>query len=126
MNYLILLFMIFCHIIDDYKIQAPVLNSLKQKTYWTENAPDKLYRYDYLMALFMHSFSWAFMILLPLTIYALINNGQWHWLFFVVNLVIHFVVDDLKANRKKINLIQDQMIHLAQIVVTWFFWIYVC
>lgn len=126
MNYLILLFMIFCHIIDDYKIQAPVLNNLKQKAYWTENAPDKLYRYDYLMALFMHSFSWAFMILLPLTIYALINNGQWHWLFFVVNLVIHFVVDDLKANHKKINLIQDQMIHLAQIVVTWFFWIYVC
>lgn len=126
MNYLILLFMIFCHIIDDYKMQAPVLNSLKQKAYWTENAPDKLYRYDYLMALFMHSFSWAFMILLPLTIYTLINNGQWHWLFFIVNLVIHFVVDDLKANHKKINLIQDQMIHLAQIVVTWFFWIYIC
>ena len=27
--------------------------------------------------------------------------------------------DYLKANKKKINLIQDQLIHLAQVVATW-------
>ena len=40
--------------------------------------------------------------------------------FYIVNIMIHSVVDDLKANRKKINLIEDQFIHLVQITVTWF------
>jgi len=37
---------------------------------------------------------------------------------FVINLTIHAFVDDLKANKKKINLIVDQSIHISQIIVT--------
>ena len=35
-----------------------------------------------------------------------------------VNTLVHAVVDDLKANRMKINLIADQLLHLSQILVT--------
>jgi hypothetical protein len=37
----------------------------------------------------------------------------------LANMLIHGIVDDMKANRKKINLIVDQLIHLAQVVITW-------
>ncbi len=117
--------MIFFHIVDDYYLQG-WLASAKQKSWWEQNAPDRLYKYDYLMALFMHSFSWSFMIMFPLTVYIIIVGGTWYPLLYIINLLIHFYVDDLKCNRKKINLIQDQCIHLIQIIVTWilYMWIY--
>ena len=37
---------------------------------------------------------------------------------FVINAAIHGYVDHLKANRHKINLVTDQLVHLAQILVT--------
>ena len=67
---LLLLTMIFLHIVDDYYLQG-WLASAKQKSWWEQNALDKLYKHDYIMALFMHSFSWAFMIMLVPTIYEL-------------------------------------------------------
>ena len=39
--------MIFCHIVDDYYLQGK-LASMKQKSWWEKNAPDRLYKYDYL------------------------------------------------------------------------------
>ena len=57
--------MIFCHIVDDYKLQG-ILASMKQKDWWVEQIGfTKLYKYDYIVALLVHSFSWSFMILLP-------------------------------------------------------------
>ena len=119
---LLLLKMIFLHIVDDYYLQG-WLASAKQKTWWEQNAPDKLYKHDYIMALFMHGFSWTFMIMLAPIIYTVTMasavNIVWIVAAFVINLCIHMFVDDLKANKKKINLIQDQLIHLAQVVATW-------
>ena len=119
---LLLLKMIFLHIVDDYYIQG-WLASAKQKAWWEQNAPDKLYKHDYIMALFMHGFSWTFMIMLAPIIYTVTMasavNIVWIVAAFVINLCIHMFVDDLKANKKKINLIQDQLIHLAQVVATW-------
>lgn len=112
--------MIFCHIIDDYYLQG-ILASMKQKKWWEEHAPDPLYRYDYLMALFMHSMSWSFMIMLPLAIYHRFDVGLSFIISFFVNAIIHAVVDDLKANKLKINLIADQGIHLIQILFTFSF-----
>ena len=40
-------------------------------------------------------------------------------IIFCINWAVHCVVDDCKANKKKINLIQDQLIHIVQIIVTW-------
>jgi len=115
----ILFCMIFCHIVDDYYLQG-WLASAKQKKWWELNAPEELYKYDYLMALFMHSFSWAFMIMLPVTVYVLLFGGKWFPLLYLSNMIIHFIIDDLKANKKKINLIHDQTMHLIQIIITWF------
>lgn len=115
---LVLIAMIFCHIVDDYYLQG-WLASAKQQSWWAQNAPDKLYKHDYIAALFMHSFSWTFMIMLVPTIYVLLVGGIWSPVVFVANLIIHMIVDDMKANKKEINLIQDQSIHMIQIFATW-------
>ena len=67
----------------------------------------------------MHSFSWSFMIMLPPTIALMVTGGIWKPVLLIVNLMIHMFVDNLKANEKKINLIQDQIIHVIQVIFTW-------
>ena len=112
---MIFLTMIFLHIVDDYYLQG-ILAQMKQKKFWKEQAPDELYKYDYIWALIMHAFSWTFMIMLPLIFVSPISPA--FYVIFVVNLAIHAYVDNLKANKHKINLWQDQLIHLAQIILT--------
>lgn len=114
--------MIFCHIVDDYYLQG-WLASAKQKSWWEQNAPDKLYRYDYMAALFMHSFSWTFMVMLVPTVYLILFGGTWYPLLFIGNILIHMLVDDLKANKKRINLVQDQSVHMLQIIWMWLYMI---
>lgn len=119
-NTFIFLLMIFCHIVDDYYLQG-WLASAKQKNYWEENAPDKMHKHDYIWALIMHSFSWAFMIMLPVAFWMNFNIGFDFVMTFIWNVITHAVTDDAKANRKKINLIQDQITHLIQIILTFVF-----
>ena len=117
----VLILMIFCHIVDDYYLQG-WLASAKQKQWWKDNAPDELYKFDYLWALIMHSFSWSFMIMLPI---AFFHNFEVSWVFgalLVCNMVIHAFVDDLKANKRFINLWTDQACHMIQIAYT--FWVF--
>ena len=116
-NTFIFLLMIFCHIVDDYYLQG-WLASAKQKKYWEENAPDKMYKHDYIWALIMHSFSWAFMIMLPVAFFMNFNINFEFTMLFVWNVFLHSITDNEKANRKKINLIQDQMVHILQIIAT--------
>lgn len=111
----IFLWMIFMHIVDDYYLQG-ILAQMKQKKWWVENAPQDLYKNDYKMALLCHSFSWAFMIMLPL---AINNFNKWWWMFIMINMITHYIIDNLKANELKINLITDQIVHLAQIYISW-------
>lgn len=114
----ILLLMIMMHIVDDYYLQG-ILAKMKQKSWWEENAPNKLYRKDYLMALFMHSFSWAFCIMLPIAIYFKFQIGVAFLIIFLCNIILHMLTDNLKANKKTINLIEDQTTHLLQIWTTY-------
>lgn len=116
-NLFIILTMIFCHIVDDYYLQG-WLASAKQKKWWQENAPQKLYKYDYIVALIMHSMSWSFMIMLPIAMSMLFNIPTMFLIVFICNAIIHGIVDNFKANKLKINLIADQSIHLLQIAVT--------
>lgn len=112
-----LLLMIFFHIVDDYYLQG-WLASAKQKEWWKQNAPQRLYQYDYIWALIMHSFSWSFMIMLPI---AMMNHFSVGWGFVILlflNAVCHAIIDNLKANTRSINLWQDQLVHIAQIVFT--------
>ena len=119
---IILLSMIFCHLVDDYYLQG-ILASMKQKKWWKENAPQKLYRNDYICALIEHAFSWTFMMILPITICIVLGkievNGVLFALLFCLNWVVHTFIDNLKANRLKINLCTDQFAHLIQIIITW-------
>ncbi len=114
----ILISMIFCHIVDDYYLQG-WLASAKQRKWWEENAPNDLYKYDYIMALIMHSLSWSFMIMLPVAITISFKIDTTFIIFYILNALIHEFVDNLKANKLKINLIQDQLIHICQIIITY-------
>ena len=109
--------MVFCHIVDDYYLQGK-LALFKQKSWWEENAPDEMYKHDYIVALMMHSFSWAFLIMLPVAVSQEFQIGAGFAAMFVVNTAVHAIVDHLKANKRKINLITDQSIHICQIIVT--------
>ena len=113
----VFLLMVFCHIIDDYYLQG-ILASMKQRSWWKENAPGKLYRHDYLMALAMHGFSWSFMVMLPIAVYSNFSPSALFYALFACNCIVHSFVDDLKANRRKINLIVDQSVHIIQILMT--------
>ena len=115
---IIFLLMIFLHIVDDYYLQG-WLASAKQKKYWQDNAPDEMYKYDYIWALIMHSFSWTFMIMLPVVLFAEYDILSFITVF-IGNLIIHGLTDDFKANKKEINLWQDQLIHITQIIGTFF------
>lgn len=119
---LILFIMIFCHLIDDYKLQG-ILANMKQRKWWKENANKDLYQNDYKMALIEHAFSWSFTITLPFLVIAFIQNNELLAVLlivrYIINTAIHAFVDDLKANKFKINLVEDQLIHLLQIISTW-------
>ena len=116
-NTFILLLMIFCHIVDDYYLQG-WLASAKQKQWWEDNAPQTLYKYDYIWALLMHSFSWSFMIMLPCAFALQFNVGIGYLFFIIFNTLLHAVIDHLKANLKIINLWVDQLCHMVQILGT--------
>lgn len=130
-KFLILFSMVFLHIVDDYYLQGLLIN-LKQKKWWEKelkiislNLPENKYKYDYIAALIIHSFSWSFMVhLIPILVLYFFNYSVGFLLFsIVINLIIHGIIDDLKANKMKINLIKDQIIHLIQIIIIWFIFI---
>ena len=123
MDYILLLIgMLFLHIVDDYYLQG-LLASFKQKSWWEKNCPNSLYKNDYIMALLEHAFSWAVMIHIPIVIFSMIYDVKIPIIIFVttfiVNWEIHAATDHTKANLLKINLVQDQLIHIVQIIITW-------
>ena len=115
---MILLLMVFLHIVDDFYLQR-ILASMKQKSWWIKQEGYKeLYKHDYVMALFMHAFSWTFMVMLPIAYCMNWEISVFFGFVFVWNTVVHMVIDHLKANKGLINLVQDQTIHLGQICAT--------
>lgn len=114
----VILAMIFCHILDDFVLQPVILSKLKQKSFWEKEAPEKIYEKDYIMALIMHAASWAFLMMLPIAIFFSFNVSIEYIVMFLLNTIIHAVIDNEKANHHRLNLIQDQMMHLIQIGLT--------
>ena len=104
--------MFWAHFVDDYVLQG-VMAKMKQKKWWEENAPDEKYQYDYLIALSCHAMMWSISIMIPTMI-----SGNFIWWLIPINCLIHTLVDHLKANMYKINLVTDQFIHIGQIVLT--------
>ena len=118
----ILFIMILLHIIDDFVLQPVCLSKLKQKEFWKRNTSEenynKLYKHDYFAALVIHGLSWSIMIHLPFLLI-----GHYHSAlvacFIIWQCILHSYIDNEKANKKKINLIDDQIMHFAQIVISW-------
>lgn len=109
----IVFIMLFLHILADYNLQG-ILATMKQKEWWTGINETK-YHHDYKAALSAHSFMWSFIICLPFLFYKL---DLAFLIVVTINALIHYIIDDLKANKKKINLIQDQRFHVCQIIIS--------
>ena len=113
-----LLLMIFLHIVDDYYLQGWLAKG-KQRDWWVKNAPDSMYKNDYLWCLLMHSFSWTFMVMFPVFIKYGFAVDNLVVAIFLTNLIIHGWTDHQKANLKTFSLWQDQTLHMIQISCTW-------
>ena len=125
----ILIGMIWLHIIDDYVLQNS-LARFKQKDWWRDQSSyNDMYKNDYKIALLCHAFEWTGTVMSLPIIYTYLHRHELNYniigfslvVLFVLNVIIHYIVDDLKANKKTINLVLDQLCHLAQIVGT-FLW----
>lgn len=139
----ILLLMLLMHYIEDFHLQGCMAN-LKQKKWWKEQMSNNelqssyilehsIYKNDYKMGLFAHSIENALFVMLPLIIDLLISEFkgciQNTWILFIPStlliLVSHYLIDNEKANKMKINLIQDQLYHLGIILLIFisYFWV---
>lgn len=120
-NIYLFITMIFLHLIADYNMQG-ILAQMKQKQWWIEDCAKKnlsfnKYQHDYIVALLEHSFEWSFIVMLPCLIGNVSSTAN-IIIAILANTIGHFIIDDLKANKLKINLLQDQLFHLLQIIVT--------
>lgn len=110
----ILVLMLLGHLVADYTLQGWLADG-KQESWWKKvcggEIPDK-YKNDYIAALYCHALYWSVFVCAPF--YASSNFLP----AIVLNTMVHAIVDDLKANQKAINLVQDQLIHLGQILLT--------
>lgn len=117
---LIFLLMLAMHTIEDFHLQGRMAD-MKQKSWW-EEYPARYHR-DYIPVLFLHGMEWSVLVSLPLLLLTGLDVPMWFVLAVVINGIVHAIVDDLKANRFRINLIQDQAAHIIQmaaiLIVTW-------
>ena len=110
----VLVLMLLGHLVADYTLQGWLADG-KQKSWWKKICggaiPDK-YKYDYIAALYCHALYWSIFVCAPFYTSSNLLPA------IILNTAVHAIVDDLKANQKRINLIQDQLIHLVQILIT--------
>lgn len=115
---IVLILMLLAHFFVDFHLQG-ILADMKQEQWWKKQERyNSKYKYDYLAALAIHSAEWTLWVMIPLFLLPHIDLGIF-LLLAALNMVIHSLTDNSKANYKDINLIQDQIIHLAQIAFTY-------
>ena len=68
----------------------------------------------------LHAFKWSCLTILPGLLIIGFPSTIVLALLIFFNTIFHALIDDLKANRFAINLIQDQVAHILQIIVTIF------
>lgn len=105
--------MLLAHFFADFHLQG-ILADMKQEQWWN-NSKNK---YDYLAALAIHSAEWTLWMMIPLFLLPYLDLGMF-LLLVALNIVVHSLTDNSKANYRDISLIQDQLIHLAQITFTY-------
>lgn len=111
----VLAMMLLGHLVADYTLQGWQADG-KQESWWKKicggEIPNK-YKHDYIAALVCHSLYWSIFVCAPF------HASNYFLAAIILNTGVHAIVDDIKANRKKINLIHDQLLHLAQILLTY-------
>lgn len=117
--------MFLLHFLADFNLQIGArLDKFKQWRWWRKQIPAekeekwRKYNDDYKVALWIHSFQWALVTCLPLAM----CRGTVYGVSVFVHASAHYIVDDLKANWMRINLIQDQVFHTVQVLVIWATW----
>ena len=106
--------MLLAHLVADYTLQGWLADG-KQRAWWCRNVPGlerTKYRHDYVTALVCHALYWSILVCLPFL------HSPRLLVAVAANTAVHAVVDDLKANRRALNLTQDQLLHLVQILLT--------
>lgn len=114
------LFMVLLHLFADFTLQG-VLADLKRRSWWRTQCQrhavaSNMYDYDHICGLICHSLYWTLLTFSPLIFLG--SSSMQALVIVVINTAIHAVIDNAKANKYKINLIQDQLLHLAQIAFT--------
>lgn len=115
---IVLILMLLAHIFADFHLQG-ILADMKQEQWWERQEGYKSKnKYDYLAALAIHSAEWTFWMMIPLFFLPHLDLGIF-LLLAALNIVVHSLIDNSKANYRDISLVQDQIIHLAQIAFTY-------
>lgn len=115
---IVLILMLLAHFFIDFHLQG-ILADMKQEQWWeNQEGYNSKYKYDYLAALVIHSLEWTLWVMIPLFLLPHIDLGIF-LLLAALNTVVHSLTDNSKANYKDISLVQDQIIHLAQIAFTY-------
>lgn len=110
---IVFILMLLAHFFADFHLQG-ILADMKQEQWWN-NSKNK---YDYLAALAIHSAEWTLWMMIPLFLLPHLDLGIF-LLLAALNIVVHSLTDNSKANYRDISLVQDQLIHLAQIAFTY-------
>lgn len=110
---IVFILMLLAHFFADFHLQG-ILADMKQEQWWN-NSKNK---YDYLAALAIHSAEWTLWMMIPLFLLPHLDLGIF-LLLTALNMVVHSLTDNSKANYKNISLVQDQVIHLTQIAFTY-------
>lgn len=102
--------------LQQHKIKAEAEEKAREVAF--QQIPEQ---YDYIVALIMHAFMWAVVVdVAPLVWLIVAGNKKW-WIILlsiILDTIFHAWIDDIKANHHDITLIQDQVMHVIQIVVT--------
>lgn len=109
----VLLLMLAMHVIEDFHLQGRMAD-MKQRSWWSQYP--EMYDRDYIAVLILHGMEWSVLVSLPLLLVTGLDMPPAVVLAIVANGLIHAYVDDLKANRLRIDLITDQTVHIIQML----------
>ena len=117
--YLVLLL----HFIADFTLQGCLAN-LKQKNWWISECKKyeidfAKYKHDYICGLICHALYWTLITFSPIIFFTNLHDMV-ITAIIVGNMCFHAIIDHVKANKFCINLVEDQILHLGQIMLTLF------
>jgi len=140
------LLMLLAHIIEDFHLQGRMAD-MKQKAWWYHSIQDAVidterragrttdvqdpsfksfvdmrmeqYGKDYIPILILHGFEWVICVSIPVMIYTGFELSTGYLVMMTAMAFVHAYVDHMKCNKLVFNLVEDQAIHIAQVVVLW-------